>query len=156
MKNCQCWNFGVSSFGQPSKLQVFGDLGLEVMLQNLWKFCEVNLTFIWVMCKKKQSYKKLKWINNWWSKLAIQDYSKKEIWSFHPSRANKRKKTVSNCLRNKKRFVLFPNRKDHIYYKCFQIKKKIFIIGNSCCHFVRGLKARNAISHSYEGFFVFF
>ncbi len=80
----------------------------------------------------------------------------KQIWSFHPSGANKRKKTVSNCLRNKKRFLLFPNRKDHIYYKCFQIKKKIFIIGNSCCHFVRVLKARNAISHSYEGFFVFF
>ncbi len=50
---------------------------------------------------------------------------------------------------------LFPNRKDHIYYKCFQIKKKILIIGNSGCHFLRGLKARNAISDSYEGFFVF-
>jgi hypothetical protein len=69
--------------------------------------------------------------------------------------ANKRKKTVSNCLRNKKRFLLFPNRKDHIYYKCFQIKKKIFIIRDSRCHFVRGLKARNAISDSYEGVFVF-
>jgi len=65
------------------------------------------------------------------------------------------KKTVSNCMRNKERFLLFPNRKDHIYYKCFQITKKIFIIGNSGCHFLRGLKARNAISDSYEGFFVF-
>ncbi len=82
-------------------------------------------------------------------------FPKKQIWFFHASGANKRKKTISNCLRNKKRFLLFPNRKDHIYYKCFQIKKKIFIIGNSCCHFVRVLKARNAISDSYVGFFVF-
>jgi hypothetical protein len=46
-------------FGQASKLQVFGDLGLEVMLQNLWKFCEINLTFIWVIwkIKIKKSYK---------------------------------------------------------------------------------------------------
>ncbi len=40
--------------------------------------------------------------------------------------------------------------KDHIYYKRFQIKKKIFIIGNSCCHFVRGLAKK-----CHEGFFVF-
>ncbi len=75
----------------------------------------------------------------------------KKNFGCHPSWANKRKKTVSNCLRNKKRFLLFPNRKDHIYYRCFQIKKKIFIIGNSCYHFIRGLKARNAINDSYEG-----
>ncbi len=90
--------------------------------------------------QKKPSYKKLKWINNWWSKLAIQDYSPKKIWFFHHSRANKREKTVSNCLRNKKRFLLFPNRKDRIYYKCFQIKKKIFIIGNRCCQGTEGKK----------------
>jgi len=50
---------------------------------------------------------------------------------------------------------LFPNRKDHIYYRCFQIKKKIFIIGNIRCDFIRGLKARNAISDFYERFFIF-
>jgi hypothetical protein len=153
MKNCHCWNFGVSSFGQPSKLQVFGDLGLELMLQNLWKFCEINLTFIWVMCKKKflQKIKMNKWlmVKVGHSRLFIKKFG------FHPSRANKRKKTVSNYLRNKNRSLLFSNRKDHIYYRCFQIKKKIFIIHNSRCHFVRELKARSAISDCYEGFFVF-
>jgi hypothetical protein len=87
--------------------------------------------------------------------LAIQDYSPKENWFSYASGGNKRKKTVSNCLRNKKRFVLFPNRKDHIYYRCYQIKQKIFIIGNSRLYFIRGLKARNAISDFYERFFVF-
>ncbi len=82
-------------------------------------------------------------------KVGHSRFFQKQIWFFHPSRANKREKTVSNCLRNEKRFLLFPNRKDHIYYRCFKIKKKIFIIGNSCSHFVRGRKARNAISDSY-------
>jgi hypothetical protein len=24
------------------------------MFQNLWKFCDINLTFIWVICKKNR------------------------------------------------------------------------------------------------------
>jgi hypothetical protein len=34
-------------------------------------------------------------------------------------------------------------------------KENIYYIGNSRYDFIRRLKARNATSHSYEGFFVF-
>ncbi len=69
---------------------------------------------------------------------------------FHPSGANKMKKTVSNCLRNKKRVPFVPKQKRQHLLQVFPNKKEnIYYIGNSRRDFIRGLKAKNAINDSY-------
>jgi hypothetical protein len=52
-------------------------------------------------------------------------------------------KKVSNCLKNKRRFPFFPNRKEDIY-TC-----------DSHCPFVRGLNARHGMSGFYDELFIF-
>ncbi len=54
--------FGVSSFEQPWKLQVFGDLGnghAPKSVKILWDYFDIHMSTV----QKKQSYKKLKWIS---------------------------------------------------------------------------------------------
>jgi len=69
--------------------------------------------------QKKKSYKRLNWINNWWSKLAIQDSSKNKFGFF----------ILLEQIRGKKQSPTVWEMKRGSFYS--QIEKTTFIIGVS-------------------------